>query len=224
MKIKLQKYIADSGYCSRRMAEDLIGKKKVKVNNKVATIGMRVDDNDKIVVENKNIKPKKDLIYIALNKPRGYVCTNRETTREKNIFSLVHIKERLFTVGRLDKESRGLILLTNDGDFAYKLTHPSFSHEKEYKVKLSRDIDGSIENILKAGVDINEKTKAKMKEIEKIGPKRYRVVLMEGKKRQIRRMFEVFDRTVHDLLRVRIDKYQLGGLREKNWRYIKKCF
>ena len=222
MKIKLQKYIADSGYCSRRMAEDLIGKKKVKVNNKVATIGMRVDDNDKIVIESKNIKPKKDLIYIALNKPRGYVCTNRETTGEKNIFSLVHIKERLFTVGRLDKESRGLILLTNDGDFAYKLTHPSFSHEKEYKVKLSRDIDRSIENILKSGVDINEKTKAKMKEIEKIGPKKYRVVLTEGKKRQIRRMFEVFDRTVHDLLRVRIDKYQLGGLREKNWRYIKK--
>ncbi len=223
MKVKLQKYIADSGYCSRRAAEELIEKKRVRVNGKVATVGMRVDDEDRVTVEGKRVRAKKDEpIYIALNKPKGYVCTNREEEGEKNVFSLVPTEERLFVVGRLDKDSRGLVILTNDGDFAYKMTHPSFSHEKEYMVRLSRDIEMEMEEALVKGVDIGEKTKAKMKEIERVGPKKYKVILTEGKRRQIRRMFEVFDRTVQDLRRVRIGKYKIGGLMEKNWKRIEK--
>jgi 23S rRNA pseudouridine2605 synthase len=222
MKIKIQKFIADSGYCSRRKAEQLILEKKVKVNRKPATIGMRVDNKDTVVVEGKVITPQKELLYVALNKPQGYVCTNRENPGEKNIYSLFNIEERLFVVGRLDKDSRGLVLLTNDGDFAYKLTHPSFSHEKEYEILLSKDVSKEAEEKLKKGVDIKEKTPAKIKDIKKIKTKKYKVVLTEGKRRQIRRMFEVFGITVLDLKRIRIDKYELKGLKEKQWKVIKK--
>ncbi len=220
--IKIQKFIADSGYCSRRKAEELVSSKKVKVNGKLASIGMRVKKSDTVSVEGKNIKPFKEDILIALHKPPNYVCTNRKVPGEKNIFSLVDIEERLFVVGRLDKKSRGLVLLTNDGDFAYKMTHPSFCHEKEYEVMLSKDINEEMKGELKKGVDIKEKRKAKIKKIERIADKHYRVILTEGRKRQIRRMFEVFSCTVLDLKRTRIDKYNLGKLREKEWKLIEK--
>ncbi len=220
--MKIQKAIANSGYCSRRKAEKLIKERKVRVNKKIATVGMHIDSNDKITVEGKTINIKEEKIYIALNKPRDYVCTNKESDDEKNVFSLLNVKNRLFVVGRLDKDSRGLVLLTNDGDFAYKMTHPSFSHEKEYRVSLSREIDEKIKEGLIFGVDINESTLVKAKEIEKIGPKKYKVVLTQGKRRQIRRMFEVFNRTVLDLQRVRIGKYKMGRLKEKEWEFIEK--
>lgn len=217
MKIKLQKYIADSGYSSRRKAEELIKEKKVQVNGKLALLGMRVDDQDTIVIGGKRIKPsQKDKTYILLNKPKGYTCTNRE--EDKNIFSLVDRKERLFIVGRLDKNSRGLVILTNDGDFAYKMTHPSFACEKEYRVELSKGIGRETIKTLKAGVDIGEKRKARMKEIEKIGKNRYKIIMTEGMNREIRRMFEVFGKTVTDLQRVRIDQYRLGQLKEGSWK------
>ncbi len=222
MEIKIQKFISDNGYCSRRKAEELVLNKKVKVNGKIATVGMRVNGSEKIVVEGEIISSQKNLLYIMLNKPVGYVCTNKKEEGEKNIFSLVDVQERLFVVGRLDKDSSGLVLLTNDGDFSYKLTHPSFSHEKEYIVQTSRDISKEEEDEFLRGVDIKEKTKAKMRSIERIGQKKYRVILTEGKHRQIRRMFEVFDSTVLALKRVRIDKYSLGTLLERRWKFIKK--
>ena len=194
--------------------------KRVKVNKQDIALGKRVSEKDLVTIDGEEIRLQKDLVYIALNKPRGYVCTNEE--KEKNVFSLVKTKERLFVVGRLDKKSRGLVILTNDGDFAYRLTHPSFSHEKEYTVELSRDIDERAKKKMKSGVDIKEKTKAKIKDIERIGFRKYKVILTEGKKRQIRRMFEVFNCTVLDLQRVRIGKYELGDLKEKRWKYIEK--
>ncbi len=222
MKVKLQKYIADSGYSSRRRAEELIKEKKVQVNGRLATIGMRVDEEDTVVVEGKRIRTsKKDRVYILLNKPKGYTCTNREIPGEKNVFSLVSPKERLFVVGRLDKNSRGLVILTNDGDFTYKMTHPSFACEKEYKVELGKEVGAKIIEGLKKGVDIGEKSVAKISEMEKISPKRYKIVMTEGKRRQIRRMFEAFGRTVTDLQRVRIDRYRLGRLKEGEWKQIK---
>ncbi len=222
MKKMLQKFIADSGYCSRRKAESLIIDGKVKVNKEIAEIGARVSDQDNIVIKGKTIKPQKKPIYIILNKPKGYLCTNAETPRERNIFNLIDLKERLFVVGRLDKNSQGLVLLTNDGDWAYKLTHPSFEHEKEYIVELSQEIGNKVADAFKEGVDIGEKTKAKIKKIERIGRKRYRLILTEGRNRQIKRMFEVFNRTVVDLKRVRIDKYKLGGLKKGQWSFVEK--
>ncbi len=221
MKIKLQKFIADSGYCSRRKAEELILNNKVRVNNKPAQIGMRVSSIDKVTVDNNLIKSKKELIYIALHKPKGYVCTNKKESKTKNIFDIISLKEKLFVAGRLDKESRGLILLTNDGDFAYKITHPSFSHEKEYNIVIDKNIKKKdIEKLLK-GVDIKEKTLAKMKTIEKIGSKKYKVILTEGRNRQIRRSLGSLFYTVLDIKRVRINNYSLQGIKEGSWKKIK---
>lgn len=222
MEKRLQKFIADSDYCSRRKAEELIEQKRVKVNNKIAVIGMRVNEKDVVSIDGKKIKLKEKLIYIALNKPKNYVCTNRKISGEKNVFDLIDIKDKLFIVGRLDKNSRGLVLLTNDGDFGYRLTHPSFQHEKEYLVETSRELIQEVEQEMKDGVDINEKTKAKVKEIKRVSRNKYLVILTEGKRRQIRRMFEVFDCTVIDLKRTRIDKYELGRLREGQWSFIEK--
>jgi 23S rRNA pseudouridine2605 synthase len=220
MKKPLQKFIADSGYCSRRKAESLIIEGKVKVNKEVFRMGTKVDEKDQVTIKNRTIKPQKKSIYILLNKPKGYVCTNNEN--EKNVFSLVDIKERLFVVGRLDKNSWGLVLLTNDGDLTYKLTHPSFEHEKEYIVESSREISPENMERMKKGVDLKEKTKAKMKSIKRIGKNKYQIVLSEGKKRQIRRTFEVFDSTVLDLKRIRIDKYKLGNLKKGQWIHTEK--
>ncbi len=217
---KIQKFIARSGYCSRRKAEKLIEEKKVTVNKNLAKLGMRVSEKDVIRIEGKTLKPKEKTIIIALNKPKGYSCTHKEVPGEKNIFTLLDLKERVFIAGRLDKNSRGLVILTNNGELAYKLTHPSFEHEKEYKVELSKDLKEEVAEKLKEGVDIGEKTKAKIKEIEKIKNKKYRVILSEGKNRQIRRMFEVFNYTVTDLQRVRIDKYKLKKIKEGNWYFI----
>ncbi len=222
MKKSLQKFIAESGYCSRRKAESLILEKKVKINKRIAQVSDKVNENDKVTIKNRIIKSQKRLIYIVLNKPKGYVCTHTVVAGEKNIFDLVDIKERLFVVGRLDKNSRGLVLLTNDGDLAYQLTHPSFEHEKEYIVEVSRSINENEQQIMKQGIDIKEKTKAKIKKIKKISNKKYCVVLSEGKKRQIRRMFEFFNCTVLDLKRIRIDKYKLGNLKEGQWIFIEK--
>ncbi|MEA2092753.1 MAG: pseudouridine synthase [Patescibacteria group bacterium] len=220
--VVLQKFIANSGYCSRRKAEELIRQGKVKVNNEISVLGTRVNDSDTVVVNERKIEKESKLLYIALNKPKEYLCTNKKKKGEKNVFSLVKRKERLFVVGRLDKDSRGLVILTNDGYFTYRLTHPSFSHEKEYLVETSKNINEEVVEKMKEGVDIGEKTKAKAKKIERIESKKYRVILGEGKKRQIRRMFEVFNCTVLDILRVRIDKYKLGDLKESEWRFIKK--
>lgn len=216
---RLQKFIADSGYCSRREAELLIKQKQVRVNKKVAEIGMSVNDDDKVTVRGAIIKPNKEPIYIALNKPKGYVSTS---SGEKSISSLVRVPERLFIVGRLDKSSHGLILLTNDGDFAYRLTHPSFAHEKEYIIELAKDINSEMVAEFKKGIDLGEKTKSFMKSIKKIGPKKYRVVLSEGRNHQIKRMFEFFGRTVLDLQRVRMGKYKMGNLKKGSWVFINK--
>ncbi len=221
MKIKLQKFIADCGYCSRRRAEELIVKKKVKVNKKVASVGMRVDENDKIFVEGKALQKKeKEHIYVMLNKPKNYTCTHRKIENEKNIFKLINLKERLFIIGRLDKDSHGLVLLTNDGSFAYKLTHPSFSHEKEYLVMLDKNLNTEVEKEITSGIDIGEKTLAKAKNIEKVNSKKYKITLTEGKHRQIRRSFGALGFTVLDIKRVRIDKYKLGNLKRGTWRHF----
>ncbi len=221
MEIKLQKFIADCGHCSRRKAEELILSNKVIVNNKTAKIGMRVSTADKITIDGVLIKPKKETIYIALHKPKGYVCSNKKESGVKTIFDIIPSKEKLFVAGRLDKESRGLVILTNDGDFAYKTTHPSFSHEKEYNIVVDKNISKKdIERLLK-GVDIKEKTLVKMKSIEKMSSKKYKVVLTEGRNRQIRRSLGVLCYTVLDIKRVRINNHTLCGIREGFWKKIK---
>ncbi|RLC37994.1 pseudouridine synthase [Candidatus Falkowbacteria bacterium] len=226
MKIVLQKYIAESGFCSRRRAEELIRQKKVKVNNEIAELGTRVSEKDEVVIEGKEIKLIKKKIYIILNKPAGYTCTNRKFKGEKNIFELVDVKERLYTVGRLDKNSHGLVLLTNDGDLTEQLTHPRFEHEKEYLVKLKvKSEKFKVEEIIKSfrkGVDIGENEIGKAKNVEYLGDDKFRIILTEGKKRQIKRMFGALNLEVADLKRIRISSVKLGNLKRGKWIYLEK--
>lgn len=241
MKINLQKFIAACGHCSRRKAGDLIKEKKVRVNNQLAELGMKADENDKVeIVDNGgkailNYSPAKDnsFIYIKLNKPAGYICTNRKFKGEKNIFDLLKSfpqnKNRLFTAGRLDKDSRGLVLLTNDGDLVQKLTHPSFKHEKEYLVSIFPPDKGdwgvnNIKTILEkfqSGINIPEGI-AKAKEIKYLKNNKFSIILTTGKKRQIREMFRKLGYEVEDLKRVRIGNLKLGNLKEGSFEIINK--
>ena len=223
MKTVLQKYIADSGYCSRRQAEELIRHGEVFVNDEQAELGMRVDDGDKIEIDGFKIKGKVKNIYIILNKPIGYTCTNRMFKDEDNIFDLVKVDERLFAVGRLDKDSRGLVLLTNDGELTQKLTHPSHESEKKYLAEVSdKNIDyKTIQTQMKRGVDIGDGDGiVKAKKIKYIGDNKFEVVLTEGKNRQIRRMLGRLDCNLVDLCRIEIGKIKMGSLEEGRWREI----
>jgi pseudouridine synthase len=225
MKIVLQKYIADSGYCSRRQAEEFIRKGKVSVNKKKAELGMRVDDKDEIVLEGRAIGEKKENIYIVLNKPIGYTCTNRKFKGEKNVFDLVKTTERLFVVGRLDKDSQGLVLLTNDGDLAQEITHPSFESEKKYIVEIENKKPHSKEivNRFMKGIDIGEGDGIVWtKNIRHLSKNKFEITLIEGKKRQIRRMFEKSGEKVLRLKRISIGKYKLTNLAESKWKKINK--
>jgi len=226
MKIILQKFIAASGYCSRRRAEEFIREGFVTVNGRQAELGMAVDDTDEIKVDGELIRNTAKKIYIALNKPIGYVCTNRSFKNEKNIFDLVASEERLFIVGRLDKDSRGLTLLTNDGDWANIMSHPRYEKEKEYEVKI-RNYEPEIANDrelssqLLSGIDIgNGDGIVKAKKIKYLGGNKFQIVLGEGKKRQIRRMFQVLGYEVDDLLRKRVGNIRLADLKEGEWKYF----
>ena len=225
MKSILQKYIAQSGFCSRRKAEELIKQGKVFVNGKAAEPGSRAGEEDEIKIGEEKIGLPKERIYIKMNKPIGYTCTSRRFKDEKNIFSLIGRKERLFVAGRLDKDSRGLILLTNDGDLAQRITHPSFGHKKDYLVEIeSSNLNPeAIIRRFKSGIDIGEGDGLVMaKEVKYLGGKKFAVTLGEGKKRQIRRMFGVLGLRAKDLVRVSIGTLELGDLPEKQWRPLRK--
>ncbi len=221
MNIILQKYIASSGHCSRRQADKLIRTGKVMIDGERAELGQRVYDGEKVEVNGKIIEVIKEKIYIRLNKPRGYVCTNRDFDAEKNVFELIDKKYRyLHVVGRLDKNSHGLVIFTNDGDFTAKMTHPRYEHEKEYLVRIKGD-DFLAKDIIKKmqkGVDIGDGDGiVRVKSIEQLGDKMFKIILTQGKKRQIRRMFETLGHKVSDLERVRIGNIVLGDLKVREW-------
>ncbi len=225
MKIILQKAIASSGYCSRRKAESLIREGKVEVNGAEAIIGDMVDlKEDEIKISGQLIGEAEEFVYIKLNKPVGYVCTSRKFSGEKNIFDLIQISERLYPVGRLDKNSRGLVLLTNDGDLAQKLSHPKFEHEKVYHIRLKPGafFDGRVvAEKLEKGVDIGEgEGIARAKKAQYLQNRDFIITLSEGKKRQIRRMFAAFRLDIDDLLRVEIAGLKLDNLKEAAFQHL----
>lgn len=227
MSVVLQKFIADSGHCSRREAERLIKIGRVKLNNRTAELGARAEAHDIVTIGKERLYSKSEKLYIIMNKPVGYVCTNRKFHDEKNVFDLVVLKERLFTVGRLDKESHGLVFLTNDGELAEKLSHPRYGHEKVYEVMVESEKLDEEEVIrkFKKGVDIGSGDGyVRAKSTEYLGNNRFRIILTEGKKRQIRRMFSVLGCEVIDLLRVRIGSAEngikLGKLKPGEWKFL----
>lgn len=224
MKMILQKAIAESGYSSRRKAEELIRIGEVNVNGRLAFVGDQADpEKDKITVRGRLISKPEEKIYIMLNKPLNYTCTNRRFTGEQNIFDLVDLEARLFAVGRLDKDSRGLVLLTNDGDLTQKISHPKFEHDKEYEVRIRDDVvnpDMVIKKLL-GGIDIGDGDGiVKAIRAKYLQNGLFRITLNEGKKRQIRRMFAILGTRVSDLKRISISGLALDDLPEGKWDYL----
>ena len=220
MFVRLNKYLAQQGVASRREADRLIADGLISVNGKVVKeMGVKVDpEKDKVTVNKKVVERQKDLTYIVLNKPTGYVTSVKRTSIEKNIvLDLIDIKERIYPVGRLDKDTTGLLILTNDGTLTFKLTHPSSGCEKEYEVTVDREIRKGQMDKLQAGVRLwGEKTK--QTRVKKIGPDRMRIILTEGKNRQIRRICQKVGLQVISLKRIRIKGLELGNLPEGKWR------
>ncbi len=212
MQERLQKILSGRGICSRRKAEEYILQGLVKVNGKAATLGQKADpEADRIEVDGTVIEARKELLYYVMNKPVGVETSNvarsagQSTSHEKSVRDLLprHLQGKIFPVGRLDKDTSGLLLFTNDGVLAYRLTHPKFDHEKEYEVILEEPIfDGALQKLGK-GVTIDG-TKTKPARIERLGESRFRIALTEGRNRQIRRMVQKVGSAVRELRRVRI--------------------
>ncbi|MDO8513904.1 MAG: pseudouridine synthase [bacterium] len=232
-KIRLQKFLSISGVTSRRKSEDLIRNGLIKLNGKIVTqMGQVVNEGSDIVeFDGKVIKPKNNLVYYILNKPKGYTSTCCDLHAKHTILELVPNNPRVFPVGRLDKDSRGLIILTNDGDLANKLTHPRYRHDKEYEVKTSiknpalnskADIIQELNQLTK-GVMLDGKITQSAKIINtsiNIPQKTvdFQIVLTEGRNRQIRRMTDLIGLDVTDLKRIRIGKITLNNIPEGTYR------
>jgi pseudouridine synthase len=218
--MRLQKFLSKAGICSRRKGEEYIKAGLVRVNNTVVTeLGTKIDPvNDRVEFKGKVVTPENDLVYIALNKPKGYV-TSCSQPGEKIVLDLIDIPQRIYPIGRLDKDSTGLLILTNDGDLHHRLLHPSFDHEKEYDVTVSNPItDGALQNI--AGGMPMMGTRTRPAEIIKLSSRRFRIVLKEGKNRQIRRMVRKVGNHVTQLKRLRISNIELEKLKKGTWRYL----
>jgi pseudouridine synthase len=218
--IRLQKFLSKAGICSRRKGEEYIKAGLVRVNSAVVTeLGTKIDPlNDRVEFKGEVVKPKNDLVYIVINKPKGYV-TSCSQPGEKIVLDLVDIPQRVYPIGRLDKGTTGLLLLTNDGDLHHRLLHPSFDHEKEYDVTLSKPItDGALKTIADGMPMMGTKTRPA--KITRISSRRFRIVLKEGKNRQIRRMVRKVGSHVSRLKRIRISKIRLNKLEEGAWRYL----
>ena len=216
--VRLNKYIGESGYCSRREADKLIEKGAVKINNKVAVMGDKVSPQDKVYVNNKLISSTEDFVYLALNKPVGITCTTEHKIRG-NIVDFIGHEKRIFPIGRLDKDSQGLIFLTNDGDIVNKILRAGNNHEKEYIVTVNKPITPEFINKMSSGVPILD-TVTKKCIVKREGKYVFRIILTQGLNRQIRRMCSYLGYEVTKLERIRIMNVSLGKLPIGKWRYL----
>jgi 23S rRNA pseudouridine2604 synthase len=216
---RINKYLSEVGYCSRRAADKLIEEGRVTINGKKPEMGTKVQPGDEIRVDGKPINiPKEKPVYIAFNKPRGIVCTT-DTRREKNnIIDYINYPTRIFPIGRLDKPSEGLIFLTNDGDIVNKILRARNKHEKEYIVKVDKPITAKFIQRMGAGVPILDTITRKCF-IEQTGKQEFRIILTQGLNRQIRRMCEYLGYEVRRLKRVRIMNIELD-MPVGKWRYF----
>ena len=218
-EIRINKYIASSGVCSRRKAEEYILAGKVLVNGVVNTeLGYKVKEEDIVVVDGKTISLEEKKVYIMLNKPKGYVTTSKEQFGRPSVLDLVKVEERVYPVGRLDMDSEGLLILTNDGEFSNNVIHPTKHISKKYEVVLKDNITETAIKKLESGVDIGGYVTRPAK-VEKVTDKKILITIGEGKNRQVRRMIESVDNKVLNLKRIAIGGLKLDKL--KSGEYIK---
>lgn len=221
-KISLNKYISSTGYCSRREADKLIEQARVAVNGNIALPGARVSSSDKIYIDDELLKVKKaakqDQFIIAFNKPTGITSTTDEKDRT-NIIRFINHPKRIFPIGRLDKDSEGLIFLTNNGDIVNKILRAGNEHEKEYIVTVNHKLTPDFAAKMSKGVNILGTTTLPCK-VRTLSGKSFSIILKQGLNRQIRRMCEVFGYEVIQLRRIRIMNIQLGTIPVGKWRYL----
>ena len=228
-EIRLQKYLAEAGIASRRKCEEYITAGRVKVNGKIINeLGTKVSpEKDEIYFDDKKIENKEELVYILLNKPIGYVTTAKDQFNRDTVMNLIKIKERVVPVGRLDMYTSGALLLSNDGNFVYKITHPKHEINKTYTVTLKGIVTKEDVEKLEKGVDIGGYTTkpAKVKilktDIEK-NISRLEITIHEGKNRQVRKMCEAIEKKVQALHRTKIGNISVKTLKIGQWRYLTK--
>ena len=216
--MRLNKYISETGACSRREADRWIAAGRVTCNGEPATLGTQVNDGDQVRVDGQVLGARKQQIYIALNKPVGITCTT-ELHVEGNILALVGHAERIFPIGRLDKDSEGLILLTNDGDIVNEILRSENNHEKEYIVTVERSVTDLALRMMADGVKIMGEVTKPCK-VSRIDDKTFRLILTQGLNRQIRRMCSALGYRAQRLQRVRITNIHLGALALGEWREL----
>ncbi len=220
--VRLNKFISESGVASRRAADRLIEDGRVSINGRVAVVGDKVTDDDVVKIDGETISRVEEDIIIAFNKPRGITCT-ADPNDPDNVIDFIGYPKRIYSVGRLDKYSQGLLLLTNNGELAYRIMRSRGEHEKEYIVKVDRPVTESFLRGMSKGVPIEEDVVTKKCVVEKISDHEFRIILRQGLNRQIRRMCEYFGYRVERLKRVRVVNIELGDLEVGRYRNLTKA-
>ena len=217
--MRINKYLSQIGICSRREADKLVDSGRIKVNNEIAILGTKINEGDKITIDNKLIKPKKKkTIFIAFNKPKGVVCTTNRLIEKNNIIDYINFPEKIFPVGRLDKLSEGLIFLTNDGSLVNKVLRSRNNKEKEYLVEVNKNITTDFIRQMSNGIPILN-TVTKNCKLIKVSTTTFKIILTQGLNRQIRRMCEFLGYKVVSLKRTRIMSINLD-VETGKWRHL----
>lgn len=221
--MRINKYLSGAGYCSRREADRLVEAGRVTIGGMLATMGSQVEDGQQVCVDGVAVKEEEEMILLAVNKPRGIVCTTTDKQGKNNIVDFIGYSKRIYPVGRLDKDSEGLIFMTNNGEIMDKILRSANGHEKEYIVEVDKNIDDIFLHDMAAGVYLSELDRTtKPCKIYKEGKRKFRIIITQGLNRQIRRMCSELGREVVSLKRVRIMNVMLGDLPPGGYREITK--
>ena len=222
-EIRLNKYLSDAGLCSRREADRLIEAGAVTVDGAPAVQGMKIRPGQKVFVRGQEAVREQEMVLLAVNKPRGVVCTTDKRWDDRTIYELLNYPKRIFSIGRLDKDSEGLLLMTNNGDILNKIMRAGNYHEKEYLVTVDKTITPEFIKKMSEGVYLKElEVKTRPCRVELAGEKQFRIVLTQGLNRQIRRMCEAFRYKVTRLVRLRIMNIELGSLKPGEYRSVSR--
>ena len=221
MEVRINKYLSAAGFCSRREADRLVEAGRVSIDGRIAGMGDKVSDGQKVQVDNKDISVEEEKILLVFNKPAGIVCTTTDSQGANNIVDYIGYNKRIYPVGRLDKDSHGLILMTNNGEIMDKILRSANGHEKEYIVEVNKDIDDEFVKNMSKGVYLEELERTTLPcRVYKDGKRKFRIILTQGLNRQIRRMCDNLGYRVVDLKRIRIMNIVLGDLKEGSYRNV----